>query len=1131
MESTGKHARPRSRGRKLRRGLLLLSLAAVVVAIVVQVILWSDLPRRFVVARLERDLGAHVQLGALEVGWLGRTTAREVSVRRPLDDGPLLLASRVEVTHAALLRVLLGGGLAIEAVSVEQPRIRVVEDERGVWNVIEAFAQRGRPNGAANGADGARRAAPLALPRLAITDAEVVLAPHGRPPVTLSGVRLTGAPEGSVAWTFAGAIGDMLEFEGRLALDTSMAQHVEFSGDGLEALLGPLGVGDGMAAVGMRATWDGARTDAGVAGRLAVTRARVGDAHASGSLDVSLERGAVRLDGPDLVVDVPARGIADLRVRAGAVVVTGDRLEATRVVVETDRIRAMVDGHWDADARDGAATATWETARPLWSADAHGRLDVSVAAPSVGPMFLTAAVQAAGRRADASFELNAEVSASGPDVRTLAGAVTINTARWREGDRTIAVADVRAGLAADWPMIRLDTIEGPEVDAAVRAAYDAASGQWSIVGSIRDYPVVAGDETVPVSLTIDARGDHERADVERLTASTPYGTARVEGRVNVAAGLALDATIDAAGSLAALPEGTPSGTVRVRGRVQGPLFPPAARFSGTVETPELALTDAKIPAITWPVALTIDERYDVRWTTDAVKFAGGTLRTEGTFAGADGAEALVAIDFEAIGVDLARFADVVPAAAAAAGSATALGRVEIPVSAPGTFRVAADWQIEDVTWREVAIGAGAGRVEASRERVDLTDIDVGQGESRITGWARVSPARRALSAKLTARRWPVVLPADAVAYVDADIDAGIDLATRRSHGTVQGSMDVLRAGTHFAAVDVEATLTGGTVEVSTLTARLWDGTVDGFVVVPIDDWTAARGEITWSGLRLADMGADVPGRVAGRVVVAPAPGPRPLEPLLIRGGFEPDGVRLGITEVGIAEFALYLGPQRAILHRSTVAFAGGTIEGWARGTWRDGHPFVFLDARLQGLEAAGLAGVLNETPVEMPGRVDGTVSGGGPLDDVDRLFGAATLTIADSDLLGVEMVSALYDVLNLRIGRREPEGRGRAELRLEGRALDVRSVEYFNHGTDIVARLRVEDVWKGAASPITGTALGAVRPLKDFELPILRNIDRGMRAIQTNTGGVRLHGTLGAPIITSVPVPELAAALRAALGQ
>src|SRR5438045_2885111 len=95
----------RARSRLARWTLRLFTLAiALVIAIIVclQVILWTDIPRKLVLSKLQQVLGLRVEAPRMSIGWWGNTTLEDVKISLPLAQQSFLDVPRMEVTHTSL---------------------------------------------------------------------------------------------------------------------------------------------------------------------------------------------------------------------------------------------------------------------------------------------------------------------------------------------------------------------------------------------------------------------------------------------------------------------------------------------------------------------------------------------------------------------------------------------------------------------------------------------------------------------------------------------------------------------------------------------------------------------------------------------------------------------------------------------------------------------------------------------------------------------------------------------------------------------------------------------------------------------------------------------------------------------
>src|SRR3954470_15289773 len=125
----------------MRRWLLriLIGFAAliVLVVIVVQVVLWTNIPRNLVVKQIESEMGLRISTDSLRSGWLGRSTLDNVAPSLPLSDESFLKVKSLQVKHTTLLGLVLGRSISIDRIVIDHPEVFVRQDANGRWNLQE----------------------------------------------------------------------------------------------------------------------------------------------------------------------------------------------------------------------------------------------------------------------------------------------------------------------------------------------------------------------------------------------------------------------------------------------------------------------------------------------------------------------------------------------------------------------------------------------------------------------------------------------------------------------------------------------------------------------------------------------------------------------------------------------------------------------------------------------------------------------------------------------------------------------------------------------------------------------------------------------------------------------------------
>src|SRR5665213_3415633 len=115
----------RKKKRWVLRTLAVVVILLVLVALVVQIVLWTDLPRGLVVGQLEQQLGLRVSAGSLSTGCLAHTHRKHVTLGLPLSKKACLNAPTMDVRNTALLGILIGRPVSGQSIELDSPHLYV----------------------------------------------------------------------------------------------------------------------------------------------------------------------------------------------------------------------------------------------------------------------------------------------------------------------------------------------------------------------------------------------------------------------------------------------------------------------------------------------------------------------------------------------------------------------------------------------------------------------------------------------------------------------------------------------------------------------------------------------------------------------------------------------------------------------------------------------------------------------------------------------------------------------------------------------------------------------------------------------------------------------------------------------
>src|SRR4051812_13774435 len=207
-----------------RRWILRVLLGAVALVLLlllaVQVVLWTDLPRNWVLGAIQEKLQLRMGAKQFATGWSGHTALSGVNLSLPLAQEAFLETPRLSIEHTPLLGLIVGRPLRVESIVIERPNLLVRQQMDGRWN-LEEVAELIRRAGGGKTAD--TQAAPKTtggapqLPRVSVRDAVVRLVDVRGRQATLSAVSIEGSPQGPLVWKYEASIPDRLELSGEIA--------------------------------------------------------------------------------------------------------------------------------------------------------------------------------------------------------------------------------------------------------------------------------------------------------------------------------------------------------------------------------------------------------------------------------------------------------------------------------------------------------------------------------------------------------------------------------------------------------------------------------------------------------------------------------------------------------------------------------------------------------------------------------------------------------------------------------------------------------------------------------------------------------------------------------------------------
>ncbi|HZW08463.1 MAG TPA: hypothetical protein VFF69_01030 [Phycisphaerales bacterium] len=460
------------------------------------------------------------------------------------------------------------------------------------------------------------------------------------------------------------------------------------------------------------------------------------------------------------------------------------------------------------------------------------------------------------------------------------------------------------------------------------------------------------------------------------------------------------------------------------------------------------------------------------------------------------------------------------------GRAGAVLTAELPGGELEDVVARAEWRVEGfaTTLFEVERAVGAATYAEGVVELEETSIFNGGGEVRTRATFPLDNLSN-VDASVEADRFAMQL-GGVRAVVTGRSEGTLDVLNQRAEMSLAGSADFTLEEQRVATIGIDGQITGRTLELGTIEGRIGDGVLGGVAIVPLDALAESTARLTLRDLEPRYFGGlwaqtrDVAGRVNGTLVLAPTSEEHAPEPSRLDVEFALSDAAWRSVALESLSIQAYIGEERSVLHRAIARLGGGTVTLWGSTNDHDGDRYVQLSGDVRSVDLQQVVSAVAPDADRYEGRVSATFSGAGYALEPHRLFGQATVTVTDSDLIAIPVINELYSLFRAS-DRGDRNGAGIAEMRLDGERLYIPRADYFNRGLELRASLTVADVFRGKHSPIVGMAVGTARPLAGSELGLTERADRMLSAAQAGGTIARIDGTLSEPEAKVVALADL----------
>lgn len=110
-------------------GLILFAIAGI------RAVLWTDLPRRYVLQALSRQLGVRISVRSFSTGWAGTAILEDIAIGSVAEQDAFFTAREIKVSHTAPVLIPLTRSVNVSSIQVQDAALYIRQDKPAHWNV------------------------------------------------------------------------------------------------------------------------------------------------------------------------------------------------------------------------------------------------------------------------------------------------------------------------------------------------------------------------------------------------------------------------------------------------------------------------------------------------------------------------------------------------------------------------------------------------------------------------------------------------------------------------------------------------------------------------------------------------------------------------------------------------------------------------------------------------------------------------------------------------------------------------------------------------------------------------------------------------------------------------------------
>jgi hypothetical protein len=1149
-------------------------LIAVVIA-VVQIVLWSPLPKRIVLQQIEKELGLRITADSLSTGWLGKSELTNVSLGLPLSSQDFLKVKTLKIQHSSLIGLALGQ-VVVKSIEIEDPLVEVVQDGQGQWNLQQVIELLGRVGGGTSASEQTPDTGIPQLPIVRLSDGSVQITDNQKHTASLQPLTIVGQPDGALVWRYDLTIASSIALTGKVAPGGIWQHQISLTVHDLDPLVKNWGVPSTYAAT-VKSHWTGQIANGKLTGTLALDQATaaalpvLGDVQFAGSVNAEINGPLVTLHPNEVDLKTSNLTLPDLTVQAGSIVSDASGLHAQAVKVKAFGGQANLDGNFNLQTQAADLKASWSGLSLAKKTSQTGSLTASLRQPFAGqPVIVvnlddvgtvggiaTTATAPPGR-----YEAKLNLTGQGSSWKTIDWLLTAPKLVYSTPTQSVDLSQLSAHVSQHLPVIELSSLSLPANSAAGtsplnftsmgRVDFDAQKWNFDATGGFNTF---FQSTPVPVTVALHTLGTNTRFDLQSLTLGIADVTLTASGSYDSSLPTPVGLHILLAQTPRIAPDAPVQGEVSGDFKIVGDLFKgehgrrfrPYLTTTGDLRSSDLVLfnrpigdIDVKLQGDTSTPNLPGGEPGPcvTRIQTVDFKLFQAPWDLTVNFPNADGTVDASLETRKLAMEELAKFAKV----DGISGLLNAKWVAVIPSAGLSGIDLYSEYHLSNLLAKGMTIDSVDATATLNKGILRLNPLLAKSGNGSITATASMDLQHPAsLATQLTVDHWPYQLSQEVAAQVSASGNATLDLSSKDlgASGSLSAAADLMLDGrTKLGHSELSATVLHRAISIDRLDGNILTGKFNGVANLDLDKPLTATGQVVWDRVDGATLATVFPalrgmgGQYSGTITLEPARDPRPLEPVRLDVNVAATDGHFRSMNIGgkglLAVHAVgYLNTDRAVLDHSDIYLAGGVMHIWARAGYRPGARLATQAAiDFDHFQLDQIAHVDRKIDKPMPGLLSGQIGliRSGP--HSSQVLGQAKVLLTQTDLGNFGPIASLYSLMH--VGGGPSSGTGTVTLGFEQNTLRITDFRYFNQGVEArgLCSLGPIDYSNLAKTRLDGQVVGTARPLANTRIPLLADFDSVFNAFQGSLTTINVLGTLEKPAYPPALVSDIGKTLR-----